>query len=574
MNGPSSTTAPVLLIIFNRPETTRKVLEAIGRAAPSRLFVAADGPRSGSPTDKELCSQALEAVQKGISWKCEVQYKVQEKNLGCGMAPAVAISWFFENVEEGIILEDDCLPADAFFPFCTSLLDRYRNEPRVAHIGGFNCQFGRKRGDASYYFSRIFHCWGWASWRRAWNGFDFQMKDYQAFLAEKGLENLFPRRSIKDFWKGNFDDAAYGDGSIWDYQWVYKNLKEGRLAIAPNWNMIENIGFGADASHTSSKRGRMPCVTSDISQELTHPHFVLPNRAADEFTYRSQMKLGRWHSMKQQIKRIIAFGLDVLKAPLRPVYHAIRDKGAEMAFWCKRKLRKARRRGESFPTRGTFCILCVKRSAYAWLAVKNVNSLHYLYPGYQIRIMTDDECARAMDRLKAKIDYPDMVQVINRFGRQKEPWQFQKVNCLMESSKNGWVLIDADTIWHSEPKIDHAKVTLLVKAYDFGKNDAEKDFLARNGLAKAFAWPHFVTGFVSLPTAFYSEELAQLTLEWTKKAFLDERLKRISEEIGVNLAVQTLIPREKLATLKESDGPNDRNIMQSLYYGCINEIDE
>ena len=126
MNGPSSTTAPVLLIIFNRPETTRKVLEAIGRAAPSRLFVAADGPRSGSPTDKELCSQALEAVQKGISWKCEVQYKVQEKNLGCGMAPAVAISWFFENVEEGIILEDDCLPADAFFPFCTSLLDRYQ----------------------------------------------------------------------------------------------------------------------------------------------------------------------------------------------------------------------------------------------------------------------------------------------------------------------------------------------------------------------------------------------------------------------------------------------------------------
>ena len=249
--------------------------------------------------------------------------------------------------------------------------------------------------------------------------------------------------------------------------------------------------------------------------------------------------------MKQQIKRIIAFGLDVLKAPLRPLYHAIRDKGAEMAFWCKRKLRKARRRGESFPARGTFCILCVKRSAYAWLAVKNVNSLHYLYPGYQIRIMTDDECARAMDRLKAKIDYPDMVEVINRFGRQKEPWQFQKVNCLMESSKNGWVLIDADTIWHSEPKIDHAKVTLLVKAYDFGKNDAEKDFLARNGLAKAFAWPHFVTGFVSLPTALYSEELAQLTLEWTKKAFLDERVKRISEEIGVNLAVQTLIPREK-----------------------------
>ena len=117
-------------------------------------------------------------------------------------------------------------------------------------------------------------------------------------------------------------------------------------------------------------------------------------------------------------------------------------------------------------------------------------------------------------------------------------------------------------------------MTLLVKAYDFASNQAEKDFLARNGLAKALTWPHFVTGFVSLPTALYSEELAQLTLEWTKKAFSDERLKRISEEIGVNLAIQTLIPREKITTLKESDGPNDRNIMQSLYYGCVNEIDE
>ena len=122
-----------------------------------------------------------------------------------------------------------------------------------------------------------------------------------------------------------------------------------------------------------------------------------------------------------------------------------------MRFWWKRKLRKTRRRGASFPTRGTFCILCVKRPAYAWLAVKNVNSLHYIYPGYEIRIITDDECAGAINRLKAKIDYPGMVEIINKFGQQKEPWQFQKVACLMESSKNGWVLIDADTIWHSEP---------------------------------------------------------------------------------------------------------------------------
>ena len=159
-----------------------------------------------------------------------------------GLRPA-AISWFFENVQEGIILEDDCLPAQTFFSFCTSLLARYRNEPRVAHIGGFNCQFGRKRGNASYYFSRVFHCWGWATWSRAWKGFDFEMKDYRPFLAANGMERLFSDKVVQDFWRGNFDAAAYGDGSIWDYQWVYKNLKEERLAVIPNWNMVENIVF-------------------------------------------------------------------------------------------------------------------------------------------------------------------------------------------------------------------------------------------------------------------------------------------------------------------------------------------
>ena len=134
--------------------------------------------------------------------------------------------------------------------------------------------------------------------------------------------------------------------------------------------------------------------------------------------------------------------------------------------------------------------------------------------------------------------------------------------------------MDADTIWHGEPKADPEMVTLLVKAYDFGAKDDERDFLLRNDMTPALSWPHFVTGFVSLPPALYSEELASLAMEWTKKAFSDERLKRISEEIGVNLAIQTLVPREKIATLKEIDGPNDRYIMQSLYYGCVNDIKE
>ncbi|MGA2764953.1 MAG: nucleotide-diphospho-sugar transferase [Spirochaetia bacterium] len=302
---PTCPTAPVLLLIFNRPDTTSKVLEAIGRAAPSRLFVAADGPRRGNSSDVDLCSRTLDVVHKGISWECDVRYLVREGNLGCGRAPAGAISWFFEHVEEGIILEDDCFAADAFFPFCTSLLARYRNEPRVAHIGGFNCQLGKMRGDASYYFSRIFHCWGWATWKRAWAGFDFDMTDYAAFLAEGGLEKLFSDDSLQDFWRGNFDSAANGDGSIWDYQWVYKNLKEACLAAVPNWNMIENIGFGKDATHTSRRRSLMPDIAHGIPSEITHPRSIVPDLAADEFTYRTHMKMGPWHRAKRIVKKVL-----------------------------------------------------------------------------------------------------------------------------------------------------------------------------------------------------------------------------------------------------------------------------
>lgn len=298
-------TAPVLLIAFNRPEETRRVLKEIGKAAPCRFFAAVDGPREGHPEDSKKCADVLETIQSGISWKCNVEYLVRKNNLGCRNAASSAISWFFENVEEGIILEDDCLPVPQFFPFCTSLLSRYREEPRVAQIGGFNCQFGRMRGTASYYFSKYFHCWGWASWRRAWDGFDLDMKDYGIFLKERGLQKLFSRRSLRDFWKDNFDEVAYRGGSTWDYQWVYHNFRKNRLAVVPNWNMIENIGFGDRATHTEARDPRMPPAVRDFPMEIEHPAFILPCPAADDYTYRHHLRLGRFHDVKQLLKRAL-----------------------------------------------------------------------------------------------------------------------------------------------------------------------------------------------------------------------------------------------------------------------------
>jgi hypothetical protein len=255
-------------------------------------------------------------------------------------------------------------------------------------------------------------------------------------------------------------------------------------------------------------------------------------------------------------------------------YHAMVDALHLFGFWWERKLRRFFRGTAGVPLKGTFCILCVKRPAYVRLALQNVNSLHFLDHGYRVTIMTDEICGRELARLRKGFDYPSMVEVLEEFKNDNEPWQNQKVRCLLEAARRGWVLVDADTIWHELPRINPENVTFLTKAYLFGENADEKDFLVSNGMAEACTWPHYVTGFVSLPPAFCSTELGDLCLSWTRKIFEDPKLRRLSEEIGLNLAIQSLVPRNRIATLKETDGPNDRNIMESLYYGCRNEIIE
>jgi len=165
---------PILFLVFNRPNTTQRVFNVIRQVKPKQLFVAADGPRRDKGADEEKCEATREIV-KQIDWDCEVKTLFREENLGCGKAVSSAITWFFENVEEGIILEDDCLPNLDFFGYCEELLDRYRDNREVMFIGGDNFQKGKKWGDASYYFSAYNHVWGWATWKRTWDIYDFKL---------------------------------------------------------------------------------------------------------------------------------------------------------------------------------------------------------------------------------------------------------------------------------------------------------------------------------------------------------------------------------------------------------------
>src|SRR5688500_1827095 len=181
----------VLLVIFNRPDTTRLVFEAIRNARPRRLYVAADGPRPGVAADNANCQEARKIIDS-VDWQCEVKTLFREKNLNCGVAPSSAFTWFFQHEEEGIILEDDCLPSQSFFWFCQELLERYRNDTRVMHIGGNNFLNGwQKDKDYSYYFSRSGHIWGWATWRRAWKHFDFDISLYEKLKQQDYFSNFF-----------------------------------------------------------------------------------------------------------------------------------------------------------------------------------------------------------------------------------------------------------------------------------------------------------------------------------------------------------------------------------------------
>ncbi len=276
---------PILFIIFNRPDTARVVLARLRELKPTRLFIAADGPRPGNASDAARCAQVREETLKAIDWDCEVKTLLRESNLGCRKGVATAIDWFFENVEQGIILEDDCLPDPSFFPFCREMLERYRDDERVMHVSGDNFQDGRKVGGASYYFSRYNHVWGWATWRRAWQHYDLVMKTYPEFRQRSMFAGVWSDADQRRYWRRIFDRAHAGAVNTWDYQWEYAILAQNGLCILPNVNLISNIGFGADATHTTGASDVADLGTKAISFPLTHPAIMAPDAEADRRTH-------------------------------------------------------------------------------------------------------------------------------------------------------------------------------------------------------------------------------------------------------------------------------------------------
>ncbi len=279
---------PILFNVFNRPEITQQTFNLIRKVQPAVLYVHADGPRVGNDADVDKCARTRAIIEQQVDWNCELHTLFRDENLGCGKGPASAITWFFENVEQGIILEDDCQPHLDFFPFCKEMLERYKDDVRVSSIAGSNFQDGQKRGEASYYFSQHNRIWGWATWRRTWEKYDYYLTDYDAEMFEEILKRHFRRKDERAYWMRNFDivKATRHNDSCWDYQFMYLQWRYNGLTLVPNVNLVSNVGDDADATHTQWENNPNLRRKVDSLYPLIYTNSVEACKEADEYYMR------------------------------------------------------------------------------------------------------------------------------------------------------------------------------------------------------------------------------------------------------------------------------------------------
>jgi len=281
----SSIHTPILFLVFNRPHTTKRVFNSIRQVKPRKLYVAADGPHHNIQGESELVANVCK-IATNVDWDCEVITLFREENLGLKNAVSGAIDWFFSQEEEGIILEDDCIPDNSFYLFCQELLERYRNDTRIMAISGDNFQGGIKRSQDSYYFSRYPHCWGWATWKRAWNLYNGVMSDWPEIRKESFLSDICGGNDeFWTYWSNIFDRCYTGEIDSWAYPWTYSCWLQSGLTILPSVNLVSNIGFGSDATHTketSSQHANLK--VAKISFPLRHPKYILRNVQSDNYT--------------------------------------------------------------------------------------------------------------------------------------------------------------------------------------------------------------------------------------------------------------------------------------------------
>lgn len=272
---------PVVLVVFRRPETTRRVIESIAAYRPRKLYVIADGPRNES--DRELRREVLQLFDD-LPWPTSLHVEAAEENMGVRRRISSGLDFVFEREEQAIILEDDCLANPDFFRYCECLLSHYADDARVMHIGGNNFLRGKYQAPDSYYFSRHTHCWGWATWRRAWQRYDHNLEHWDSFKRNRGMADVSNSQLEEDYFMRCVQSVADGATDSWAYIWGYSCLLYHGLGIVPAVNLVKNIGFDKNATHTKGEHWAGSLGTEPIG-EIRHPTVMLRDRIADGITF-------------------------------------------------------------------------------------------------------------------------------------------------------------------------------------------------------------------------------------------------------------------------------------------------
>lgn len=296
---------PVVLIIYRRPRTTRRVFERVRSVRPEQLFVVADGPRRQRPEEAQHCREARSIVE-GVDWDCQVHRNYADENMGLKQRVVSGLNWVFDEVDRAIILEDDCVPEVSFFRFCAKLLTRFENDTHVMTISGNNFQ-PRRRTEYSYYFSRYMHCLGWATWRRAWDRYSPDMRAWPEIRNADGLRQIFENKEAADYWREIFDRAYAGEIDSWAYVWQYSIWMYDGINLLPERNLVAHVGFGEKATHTTAPGvGGGFQSTTPVTFPLDHPPFIVRHRKADRFTQDHYYQPPLHQRVVSKVRRILS----------------------------------------------------------------------------------------------------------------------------------------------------------------------------------------------------------------------------------------------------------------------------
>lgn len=295
---------PVLIAIFNRPQKVQALIDVLRIVKPKKLFVAADGPRGDKPNEILLCEETR-GVLNQIDWPCDIHKKFSEKNLGLSESMEQAIDWFFEQNEAGIIFEDDCIPHPDFFDFALANLNEYWQTENILMISATNFQNGQVRGSASYFFSHYPRIWGWATWKRAWKLYDKGTKNLKDCLETGKLKELFKDKKEQLFWENNFKkpyvDVNGKQRLTWATTWAFSVFNNKGLTIVPNKNLLQNIGYGPDSTHTNSSGRGWSIKAEALGLDIKHPEKIECDEEADRYYFKTQHYKNFWDKLYNKL---------------------------------------------------------------------------------------------------------------------------------------------------------------------------------------------------------------------------------------------------------------------------------